>query len=77
MKASCIVVPLLMGVAAGAGCVPTVSPEKVAELKALEAEGVHHIDIRPFFSSSDPSRLEFSQSYLIRSVGEKIIPNFR
>ena len=38
MKASRIVVPLLMGVAAGAGCVPTVSPEKVAELKALEAE---------------------------------------
>jgi len=49
----------------------------IPKLKALEAEGVHHIDIRPFFSSSDPSRLEFSQSYLIRSVGEKIIPHFR
>src|SRR3989304_1336318 len=38
MKASRIVVPLLMGVAAGAGCGPHVSPEKVAELKALEPE---------------------------------------
>lgn len=48
----------------------------IPKLKALEAEGVHHIDFRPFFSSSDPSRLEFSQSYLIRTVGEKIIPRF-
>lgn len=48
--------------------------ECLSKLQALAAEDLDHINIRPFLSSQDPSRLEFDQSYIIDSFGREIIP---
>ncbi len=48
--------------------------ECFSKVKALAAEDLDHVIIRPFLSSQDPSRLEFDQSYIIDSFGREIIP---
>ena len=47
------------------------------KIRALAAEDLDHIIVRPFHSSKDSPRLEFDQSYIIDSFGREIIPRLK